>query len=67
MSEIVIRRTYATPISGAADLSGCSKRKRCCSAREHWTEGRGLVVVFCRVGVILDGFWLLCIVIIIVY
>ena len=56
-SEIVIRRPYGTPISGAADLGGCAKRKHCCSAREHWTEGRGLVVFFLGGGgVILEGF-----------
>ena len=43
-SEIIIRQPYGTPISGAADLSGCTKRKHCCNAREHWTtEGRELV------------------------
>ena len=29
-SEIVIRQPYA--LSGAADLGGCAKKERCCSA-----------------------------------
>ena len=40
---------YGTTISGAADVGGCTKRKHCCSAREHWTEGQGLVVLLWRV------------------
>ena len=40
----VIRRPYGTTTSGAANISGCTKRECCCSAGEHWAEGRGLAV-----------------------
>ena len=40
----VIRQPHGTTSSGSPNLSGCTKRECCCSAGEHWTEGRGLVV-----------------------
>ena len=52
--------------SGAANLSGCTKRECCCSAEEYWAEGRGLVVFWwwCYSG----GFLLLlCIVLLLLY